>query len=176
MDAATCNRVCMAMDAGVAESAEVLEEDFTAQDDVRRAVHIEVPPPILDLVEMHLDRQREAIAQFFGLPLARREGASLLRYEAGGFYRPHVDRAWIEAWPPAAHRQVTVVLFLNGCREAEADGTFSGGALRLFQGRQRPTDIHPRRGMLVGFPSTALHEVRPVMSGCRDTIVDWFSL
>jgi predicted 2-oxoglutarate/Fe(II)-dependent dioxygenase YbiX len=176
MDDATCRRVEAAMDVGVREPTEVIEGEFELAEDVRRASHIEVPPAIFDLIDRHLEAQRGAIGSFFEWPLDGREGVNLLRYEPGGFYKPHVDRADLPAWPPAAHRLVTVVLFLESSREAEAAGGFSGGVLRLFtDGEDTPVEIVPKRGMLVAFPAAAVHEVSPVIDGHRDTVVDWFS-
>jgi predicted 2-oxoglutarate/Fe(II)-dependent dioxygenase YbiX len=175
MDDATCRAVQAAMDAGASEPTEILEDDIHFAEDVRRASHIEVPDTILDLVGACLDGQREAIAAFFGRPLRSREGLSLLRYETGGFYKPHVDRAEMPSWPAAADREVTVVLFLDSSRDDNPQGGFSGGLLRIFPGGPdaAPVEIVPNRGTLVAFPSNMRHEVTAVMSGRRDTAVDW---
>lgn len=175
MDEETCRRVRAAMDAGVPEPTEVIEDDLTRADEIRRASHIEVDEAVFALIDEHLDAQRDAIAAFFGQPLAMREGVSLLRYEAGGFYKPHVDRADLPAWPPAARRAFTVVLFLASSRDVDVAGGFSGGALRLFPDGEASVDIVPQRGMLVAFPAGTVHEVLPVVDGHRDAIVDWFS-
>lgn len=174
MDDATCRRVQAAMDVGVREPSEVIEDEMALVEDVRRASHIEVPPAIFELIDAHLDAQREAIAAFFDHPLDGREGVNLLRYEEGGFYKPHVDRAELPAWPPAAHRAFTAILFLESAREAEPSGRFSGGVLRLLPDDAEPIDIVPRRGVLVAFPAEIVHEVLPVTEGHRDTVVDWF--
>jgi predicted 2-oxoglutarate/Fe(II)-dependent dioxygenase YbiX len=175
MDDATCRRVQAAMDAGVREPTEIIDGDMTLVEDVRRASHIEVPPAIFELIDAHLDAQRGALSVFFNLRLDGREGVNLLRYEAGGFYKPHVDRAHLPAWPPAARRALTVVLFLESSREADPAGGFTGGVLRLFPNIGEPVEIVPRRGTLVAFPADTVHEVSPVVAGHRDTVVDWFS-
>ena len=176
MDEATCRRVQAAMDAGVSEPTEILEDDIELVEDARRASHIEVPDAILDLIEACLDAQRDAIGAFFGRPLRSREGVSLLRYDPGGFYGPHVDRAEVPSWPDAAAREVTVVLFLNGSRDRDAGGAFDGGVLRLHPDDPdaAPIDITATQGTLVAFPSHTVHEVTPVTGGTRDTAVDWF--
>jgi predicted 2-oxoglutarate/Fe(II)-dependent dioxygenase YbiX len=176
MDDATCRRVQAAMNIGVKEPTEVIDADMTVVEDVRRATQVEVPPVIFEIVDRHLDAHRDAIAAFFELPLAAREGVNLLRYEPGGFYKPHVDRAELPAWPPAAQRRLTVVLFLESAREADPEGGFTGGILRLFpDGEDTSIDIVPRRGLLVAFPADTVHEVSPVTDGHRDAVVDWFS-
>jgi predicted 2-oxoglutarate/Fe(II)-dependent dioxygenase YbiX len=126
------------------------------------------------MVDAALDGVREPIAAHFNLVLEGREGASFLRYETGGFYKPHVDRAHVPSWPLTARRQITVVLFLESSRDEEPAGGFSGGVLRLFPGNAPPIDIVPTRGTLVAFPASMRHEVTRVTSGRRDAIVDWF--
>ena len=176
MDEATCRRVQAAMDVGVREPSEVIEGDMTLEEDVRRASHVEVPSVIFELIDAHLDAQRQAIATFFEWQLDGREGVNLLRYETGGFYRPHIDRADLPAWPPASRRAVTIILFLESSLDVDPAGGFSGGLLRLFpDDEDQPIEIMPRRGMLVAFPAETPHEVTPVIDGHRDTIVDWFS-
>lgn len=174
MDDATCRRVQAAMDVGVREPSEVIEDEMSLVEDVRRASHIEVPAAIFELIDAHLDAQREAVADFFDWPLEGREGVNLLRYDAGGFYKPHIDRADLPAWPPAAQRAFTVILFLESAREAETGGGFSGGVLRLLPDGDESIDIVPRRGLLIAFPADTIHEVLPVTEGHRDTVVDWF--
>lgn len=174
LDAPTCRRVQAAMDAGTPEEAEVLDEGFHVQDDVRRATQIEVADAVLRMVEATLDAMRRPIGSFYGVTLRSREGASVLRYETGGFYRPHVDRAHVPSWPLTERRRVTVVLFLESSREAEPSGGFRGGSLRLFPDAGDPIEILPKRGTLVAFPAAMRHEVTRVTAGRRDTVVDWF--
>ncbi len=135
MDDATCRRVQAAMDVGVREPSEVIEDEMSLVEDVRRASHIEVTPAIFELIDAHLDAQRDAIAAFFDWPLEGREGVNVLRYDAGGFYKPHVDRADLPAWPPAAQRAFTVILFLESAREADAVGRFQWRSLATPAGQ-----------------------------------------
>lgn len=173
LDSRLCRSVRLAMDAGVVDAADVLDGTFARRDEVRRVSSIEPDPATLRGVEAWIDAQRAALAAFYGWTLGEREGPGFLRYGAGCFYRPHRDRALSPAWPDAARRQITVVLFLNGSREAEEDGEFSGGALRIAA-PEGPVEIVPRTGLLVAFPADLLHEVTPVRGGTRDTVVDWF--
>ena len=157
------------MDLGVPEPAEILPAGPPSagpallDDGTRRAISIEVDAGTLEDVERRLDEYRQTIAAFFDLRLTGREGAGFLRYERGGFYRPHRDRADVASWPGAAQRRVALIVFLND--------EFSGGILRLFD---TSTDVVPCTGTLVAFVATTLHEVVPVTAGTRDVIVDWF--
>jgi predicted 2-oxoglutarate/Fe(II)-dependent dioxygenase YbiX len=174
LDETNCAQIRRAMDAGVAEAAEVLDHRIELQEDVRRASHVEVDPATLQRLDATLDAHRARIEQFFRLSLPGREGISLLRYGAGGFFKPHRDHGYVDAWPDAGRRRVSLVLFLSTSRDIDPRGTFSGGALRVYADDARPPqDIHPRAGTLVAFLSTTLHEVMPVRDGIRDAVVDW---
>jgi predicted 2-oxoglutarate/Fe(II)-dependent dioxygenase YbiX len=162
------------MDAGTPEDAEVLADGFELQQDVRRATQIDIADPVMAMVDAALDAVRIPIASFYGLVLQSREGSSFLRYETGGFYKPHVDRARVASWPLTEKRQITIVLFLESSRDAEPSGGFTGGVLRLFPDEGEPLEIVPKSGTLVAFPAAVRHEVTRVTSGRRDTIVDWF--
>ena len=165
-DRDTCERVRAAMDAGRSDAAEVLTDGIIADAAVRRTASIEVDAETLMMVERALDTALPSLAAWAGVPLAQREGAGFLRYPPGGFYRSHCDRADIDDWPDAAHRRITIVVFLND--------DFSGGVLRLMPDAEPPRDITPRGGRLVAFDAETLHEVLPVVGGTRDTVVDWF--
>jgi predicted 2-oxoglutarate/Fe(II)-dependent dioxygenase YbiX len=171
LDQATCRRFRVLMDEGASEPAEILDDEIASDQDVRRVATIDIHPSALADIEQRLDAVRDPVGRFFGLTLTTREGANFLRYEKGGFYLPHVDRAVIESWPDAARRQVALVLFLNGSAAAPLPGEFSGGELCLIDAR---VDVVPREGLLVAFDAGMLHEVAPVGQGTRDVIVDWF--
>src|SRR5687768_6592490 len=136
LDRATCGRIRRAMDAGSAEPADVLGDGIQTRLDVRRASSVDIEPAVIGDVERRLDAARESIAEFFGVALTGREGASFLRYPDGGFYKPHRDRGVVAEWPAAAVRQIAVVLFLNSSRAADPDGDFDGGSLQLHVGEE----------------------------------------
>lgn len=100
---------------------------------------------------------REYLRHRLLLPLTDFEG-HLARYEAGGFYRPHLDQH-----RDSAARQVTVIAYLNGPAWDPDDG----GQLRLYTdtclGISGPSiDILPMAGTLVCFRSADFwHEVLP---------------
>ena len=173
LDGFTCRRIQRAMDAGITEPAEILERGIERDDDVRRASSVEIGARLTDDVERRLDALRDTIGAYFGLELTGREGASFLRYDEGGFYKPHRDRGDLPEWPGAARRQVAVAVFLNSSRAVDRRGDFSGGALEVDTGGE-PIRVEPVRGLLVAFPADLLHEVLTVTEGTRDTIVDWY--
>jgi predicted 2-oxoglutarate/Fe(II)-dependent dioxygenase YbiX len=176
LDEENCAQIRRAMDVGVPEAAEVLDEQIELQEAVRRTSHIDVDEATFQRLDRTFDAHRDRVERYFGLSLPEREGISLLRYAAGGFFKPHRDHGYVDSWPDAARRRVSLVLFLCTSRELDATGTFSGGTLRVHADDQdgAPHDIHPRAGTLVAFLSSTLHEVTPVTAGVRDTVVDWF--
>ena len=175
LDPGSCRRIRRAMDAGDPEPAQILDERIDTNEAVRRAVHIEVDAATLTFLEGRLDEARPLIERFFRIPVNDREGASTLRYAAGGFFKRHRDWGRLPSWPDAARRRIAVVLFLTTSREADPSGTFTGGMLRLFaDDNAAPIDVAPHEGTLVAFPATMLHEVTEVQDGTRDAVVDWY--
>jgi predicted 2-oxoglutarate/Fe(II)-dependent dioxygenase YbiX len=177
---ATCLEIRNAMNQGVAEPAEVFDTGATLDVSTRRATSIDIDPVTLDVVEAMLDRARPAIGVACQTPVEGREGPAFLRYEPGGFYRRHRDRASDAEWPGAARRLISVVVFLNSSSSEPTPGEFGGGELLIFPeppggvGTTEPMVIVPQQGTLVAFHASMLHEVRPVRRGTRDVIVDWY--
>ena len=165
---------------GAVEPAEVFDSSATLDLNARRAACVEIDPATLDTVEAMLDAARNAIAAHYCLSLVSREGPGFLRYGPRGFYRRHRDRAADAAWPGAARRLVSLVVFLNSSCSRPAPGEFSGGELIIFPespdlpATSEAITVIPRQGALVAFDALMSHEVRPVRGGIRDVIVDWY--
>ena len=92
------------------------------------------------------------------------EGIDLLRYEKGGFYKPHVDSG------ADGFRKYSIVTFLNN--------DYEGGQLRFFckgKNGEEYFDIQPEPGKCVIWPSTYLflHAALPVLEGTRYAMVSW---
>jgi len=175
LDLAGCQRIRLAMDLGAPEAAAVLDDTIDVDVAVRSTTHIEIDTVTQQFLDRFFNARRGQLEQFYGLTLGAREGVSVLRYSAGGFFKPHRDRGLVPSWPAAARRCIAMVLFLTTSRTLDPSGTFSGGILRLLSddgGVER--DLPPRAGTFVAFPATTLHEVTPVTAGVRDTVVDWF--
>jgi len=169
-----CARLRAAMDGGAADPAEILEDSVEHQDHVRRTLSIDPGPDMVAQVERTLEDARSRLESMSGLMLGPREGSGFLRYLPGGFYRPHQDRGDVPSWPGAAHRQLSIVVFLSTARDAGDPESFTGGVLRLYPDGGDPIDIVPVEGTLVAFSATMLHEVTRVGEAVRDAVVDWF--
>ena len=87
---------------------------------------------------------------------------TLLKYEEGGFYKPHVDSGRI-------HREISAIIFLNN--------DYEGGHLQFFEPNHEDLilDIKPEIGKVVIWPSNFLfpHQATPVTKGTRFVLVSW---
>ena len=177
LSGAQCARLRSAIDRGHSASAEIYDNGYVVDEQVRKAYDVEIEPHIVWEVEHALAGVRADVSRFFGRALTGAEGPGFLRYPPGGFFRAHADR--LENAGDEFPRLISVVLFLSSAAAGPGDGRCEGGALRLYGianpgDHQAPLDIAPAAGTLVAFPSDVLHEVLPVISGVRDAIVDWF--
>ncbi len=87
LDLQTCERIRRGMDHGIDEAAEIVGDQITTRDTVRRGRSIEIEAQLLEFVETQIDGARPAIERTIRQPLGEREGTGFLRYQAGGFYR-----------------------------------------------------------------------------------------
>jgi PKHD-type hydroxylase len=99
--------------------------------------------------------------QFRDAAFPKRMATPLLaRYEPGMKYGPHADSAFLPMPNGLIRSDLSSTLFL-------ADpSSYEGGELVLHLGDQ-PVPIKYPAGWAVLYPSTTLHEVRPVTSGAR---------
>jgi predicted 2-oxoglutarate/Fe(II)-dependent dioxygenase YbiX len=172
---AILHEACVCVGAASGELAAVQPSPgaaLAANDQIRRAWEVDLPEAVYDEIVSRLRRVHGAIESWFGVRLEPCEAVAVLRYPPGSFYRTHRD----VAAAPDAHglhrRAVSLVLFLNSAGPA-GEAAFSGGTLRLHGGDAAPHDIVPVAGTLVAFRSSVLHEVTPVESGTRLSIVSW---
>jgi PKHD-type hydroxylase len=88
----------------------------------------------------------------------------LARYEPGMKYGPHADVAFmsvpLEAGDVQLRSDISATIFLND------PASYEGGELVLHLGT-RPLAIKGVPGEIFAYPSTLLHEVRPVTKGQR---------
>jgi PKHD-type hydroxylase len=85
---------------------------------------------------------------------------SMLRYDAGMKYGAHGDAALMTVGGPLLRSDLSCTIFLSD------PAAYQGGELVIHLGT-RPVAIKGRPGSVVVYPSTQLHEVRPVTAGTR---------
>ena len=81
-----------------------------------------------------------------------------------GMYSWHVDYGG----NIAPSRKLSLVLQLTD------PGQYEGGNLQIHTGGE-PQTVRKQRGLLAAFPSYVLHQVTPVTSGSRQSLVAWIT-
>lgn len=95
----------------------------------------------------------------------------LMRYEKGGYYKPHADSEIFDkqsgSWKKILDRDYSLLLYLNS--------DYEGGGLHF---EHFNFTYFPKKGDLLVFPShnLYLHEAQLVTSGFRYVIVSWAAL
>lgn len=141
---------------------------------VRRADIVSVSPRVRAEVDEQLRVLKPRLETHFNIPLSGFEKVQFLRYGLGGFFVAHQDGNSALIPDDSRNRRVSVVIFVND----KSAGAYSGGSL-VFHGSFPDWDerfVHeaPRAGSLIAFRSETTHEVTPVDSGHRYTIVAWY--
>ena len=105
--------------------------------------------------------------QYFKFDLNQFEPLQFASYDSSReeFYGPHMD-CTMGIPHKTASRKLSITIQLSSADE------YTGGDLNLFQGRE-PTVAPKGKGQLVCFPSYVLHEVTPVKTGTRYSLVTW---
>jgi PKHD-type hydroxylase len=88
------------------------------------------------------------------------------RTENGGHYGAHVDNATMGKQPSRLRTDISFTLFLSD------PTSYEGGEL-VIHAVGMTQAIKPKAGELVLYPSSSIHEVRPVTSGTRIACVGW---
>jgi len=104
----------------------------------------------------------------YGFDLDQFEPLQFTSYDAGRreFYGPHVDCAYgIVSQMTSRKLSMTVQL-------SDPDD-YTGGDLKLLIGHKKPISVPRERGTVIVFPSNIMHEVTPVKSGRRYSLVTW---
>lgn len=124
-----------------------------------------------NIFELYKNIVTNIINPYYEFEILDSEIPQLLKYEPGGFYKPHIDgeSLWTElngdvVWRKSTDRDLSTLIYLND--------DFEGGDFYFPDLKLR---IRPEPGLLVCFPSTHhyLHTAEPVVSGERYCIVNW---
>lgn len=129
-----------------------------------------------------------AIERFFSLAVTTSTKVQVLRYKKDFFYKRHADdsseivnknKETIGFKVVAPNRKLTTVLFGTSGDTIKGDEThFTGGELKfnyLYNAQGESICIKARAGDMIIFPSNPIysHEVLPVQSGNRISLVQW---
>jgi len=121
-----------------------------------------------------LFQQKPLLEDHFGQSLADCERPQFLRYEKGDFFVRHQDGNTHQLdFDHLRIRRISIVVFLNDFSSEPQDGCFSGGTLNFYD-QNETFALQGETGLLVAFTAETFHEVLPVTSGERFTIISWF--
>lgn len=106
---------------------------------------------------------KEVNEKYFHFAIQWGEDAQFTKYDASyqGFFGKHLD---IIAFAGEAVRKISISVQLND--------EYEGGDLNIYT-TENPHVVQKKQGTVVVFPSFLLHEVTPVTSGVRYSLVNW---
>lgn len=180
LDASLCEEIRAQMKAQASEAGYVKTTDSYVVDlNARRTQVADVPIDYAYMIKDRLEKLKPAIEDHFTEHLDLQEKPQFLLYEPGGHYAPHRDipSEPVEKGARITGRLVSIIIFLN---DRTGPQSYSGGELVFYglasdpQWKDYGLPLEAETGLLVAFRSETLHEVRPVTSGERYTIVTWF--
>jgi PKHD-type hydroxylase len=87
-------------------------------------------------------------------------------YNQGMFYKPHID-VNPHLGHPAHNRKLTVITQLS-------DGDqYEGGDLQIFTSSLEPVTVTRKKGSIIVFNSSLIHQVTEITSGSRNVLASW---
>jgi SM-20-related protein len=186
LGAATCARVVAEIRAARAEKGivvgqrEVRETGGAVDESGRKVWHAQISESTESEISDRMESLRPKLERHFNIRLSDREGPNFLRYDQGGFHKPHRDSR--PSSPLEIRRRaVSVVVFLNPSVDSPAtvDG-YGGGELILYgliddpKWKRYGFTLDATPGLLIAYRSYEAHEIKPVKFGQRFSIVTWF--
>ncbi len=155
--------------------------DGVVDEKTRRTGIADVSPQITTLIEAQLRTIQPILEEHFRVQTTAWQRPQFYIYEPGDFFSAHRDSDTDPEAPDwVRKRQFSVSIFLNDIDGGEDDESYGGGTLVFYGHRgDRPGNgfgipLESEAGMFVAFPSDWIHEVQPITSGRRYSIVTWF--
>lgn len=164
-----------------AEKAKVNTTKSTEKEEkshFRNSLSVDVQQELKDKVIARLKLIKEEIEVHFETALEGIEEVQGLIYRRGHFFKPHRDVGKSYRSDHGRDRKITAVIMLNSSHNSDKTiNGFQGGELVLFELLDKPEKgfvIEAKQGRLVLFPSSLLHEVKPLIEGNKYSLVTWF--
>lgn len=156
--------------------------DEVIHETIRKTTSFHPSDETLTQIHERLLAQQKALEAHFGLSLNDCEQPQFLRYKLGDFFVRHQDGNTEQLeFDHLRIRRISLIVFLNSHAAEPEENCYSGGALNFYDKDNMPPDgpeafpLLGETGMLVAFTAETMHEVAPVTSGERFTIITWFS-
>jgi SM-20-related protein len=146
----------------------------TIHETVRRTTSLHPSADTISEIHQRMLVQKSALETHFRLSLTDCEPPQFLRYEKGDFFVRHQDGNTKQLdFDHLRIRRISIVVFLNDFANEPRESCYSGGLLNFYD-EQGTYGLRGETGLLVAFAAETLHEVSPVASGERFTIISWF--
>jgi len=150
--------------------------DSVIHETIRKTTSLHPADETFTRIHQRLLQQQPALEQHFHLALNDCERPQFLRYQNGDFFVRHQDGNTHQLdFDHLRIRRISIVVFLNDHSIEPKPECFSGGTLNFYDPEGANSfALHGETGMLVAFTAETFHEVLPVTSGERFTIISWF--
>jgi len=176
LDADACANLKAELIASPTTQAPVYIEgtEDTIHESIRKTTSLHPSAETVSEVHSRLLGQKSSLETHFRLNLIDCEPPQFLRYEKGDFFVRHQDGNTHQLdFDHLRIRRISIVVFLNDFANEPQENCYSGGLLN-FYGQEAEYGLSGETGMLVAFSADTMHEVVPVTSGERFTIISWF--
>ena len=180
LDAGTCAELITELCASPTTQAPVYIQgsDSVLHEDVRKTTSLHPSDETITRVHQLLFAQKTALEAHFGHSLTDCERPQFLRYRPGDFFVRHQDGNTEQLdFDHLRIRRISLIAFLNAHAVDPREDCYSGGELAFYDKKEPAAESFPllgQTGLLVAFRADTYHEVLPVTSGDRFTIISWF--
>lgn len=180
LDAKTCHDLIEEMRSAPITQAPVYiaGAEGVIHEDVRKTTSWHPSEETITQLQDLMFAQKAALEAHFGFSLTDCERPQFLRYQPGDFFVRHQDgNTETLEFDHLRIRKISLIAFLNDHAAEPKENCYSGGALSFYDNKEPAADSFPlmgETGLLVAFRADTYHEVLPVTSGDRLTIISWF--
>ena len=180
LDAKTCEDLIAEMRSAPITQAPVYiaGSEGVIHEDVRKTTSWHPSEDTITQLQNLMFAQKAALEAHFGFSLTDCERPQFLRYQPGDFFVRHQDgNTETLEFDHLRIRKISLIAFLNDHAAEPKENCYSGGALSFYDNKEPAADSFPlmgETGLLVAFRADTYHEVLPVTSGERLTIISWF--
>ena len=180
LDAKTCQDLIEEMCSAPITQAPVYiaGSEGVIHEDVRKTTSSHPAEETTTQIQDLMFAQKSALEAHFGFSLTDCERPQFLRYQPGDFFVRHQDGNTQQLeFDHLRIRRISLIAFLNDYAAEPKENCYSGGELTFYDKRDDDADAFPLRGetgLLVAFRADTYHEVLPVTSGDRFTVISWF--
>ena len=180
LDAAACKELRTEMCSSPITQAPVYiqGESGVIHEEIRKTTSSHPSEETITKLQSLLFAQKSALEAHFGFSLTDCERPQFLRYQPGDFFVRHQDGNTQQLeFDHLRIRRISLIAFLNDYAAEAKENCYSGGELTFYDKRDGDADRFPllgETGLLVAFRADTYHEVLPVTSGNRFTVISWF--